>query len=497
MKKCVIIGSGLGGLSCGIILAKNGYNVTVLEQGMQIGGCLQCFHRGSATFDTGMHYIGSADKGQTLHTILNYLGVASNIHLSKLDTTGYDVISFRGQRYKFANGRETFVNTLAEHFPNSREELYNYYSVIKRVAASSAMHSINRNIDININTEYKTKSVNEVIDNIISDKLLRQVLIGIQPLYAGVRDKTPFSSHALAHDCFEQSAYRIVGGSGSLAKSLANQITRQGGVVRTGQRATKIECNEYEAKNVLTEQGGRYPADLVICAIHPSNALKLVDSRLIKPNYRRRIEGYPNTPSVFSIYLKFKENRVKYMNHNLYYYPSNPTWWCKINDNTTWPKFLLYMHFCHKDNPTYAETGKVLTYMNFNEVLPWLNTQVGNRGESYEMFKKTKAELLLDLLEEEVPGIRNNIECYYTSTPLTYLNYTGTPDGSMYGIAKDINSIGLNSISCKTSVPNLLLAGQSITSHGMFGVLAGSLITCSEVLSSDVIFNQLKQNIYL
>ena len=37
-EKVVIIGSGLGGLSSGVILAKNGYDVTVLEQGNQIGG---------------------------------------------------------------------------------------------------------------------------------------------------------------------------------------------------------------------------------------------------------------------------------------------------------------------------------------------------------------------------------------------------------------------------------------------------------------------------
>ena len=45
IKKVVIIGSGLGGLSCGVVLAKNGYDITVLEQGDQIGGCLQCFTR--------------------------------------------------------------------------------------------------------------------------------------------------------------------------------------------------------------------------------------------------------------------------------------------------------------------------------------------------------------------------------------------------------------------------------------------------------------------
>ena len=59
-KKVIIIGSGLGGLSCGTILAKNGYAVTVLEQGVQVGGCLQCFSRRGAKFETGMHFIGSA-----------------------------------------------------------------------------------------------------------------------------------------------------------------------------------------------------------------------------------------------------------------------------------------------------------------------------------------------------------------------------------------------------------------------------------------------------
>ena len=43
--KVIIIGSGLGGLSSGVILAKNGYDVTILEKGAQIGGCLQCFTR--------------------------------------------------------------------------------------------------------------------------------------------------------------------------------------------------------------------------------------------------------------------------------------------------------------------------------------------------------------------------------------------------------------------------------------------------------------------
>ena len=92
-KRIVIIGSGLGGLSCGVILSKNGYDVTVLEQGAQIGGCLQCFSRRGAKFETGMHFIGSALPGQTMHKMIRYLGLGENVKLSRLDPDGYNVIS--------------------------------------------------------------------------------------------------------------------------------------------------------------------------------------------------------------------------------------------------------------------------------------------------------------------------------------------------------------------------------------------------------------------
>lgn len=125
-------------------------------------------------------------------------------------------------------------------------------------------------------------------------------------------------------------------------------------------------------------------------------------------------------------------------------------------------------------------------------VARWEGTRAGHRGEEYENFKRKKAEVMIDALEEEVPDIRYHLEGYYTSSPLTYLDYTGTPRGAMYGIAKDIQAIGMDTVSCKTSIPNLLLTGQNTAMHGMFGVMAGSLITCSEVLSKETVFSQLE-----
>lgn len=493
MKKCVIIGSGLGGLACGSILAKNGYEVTVLEQGAQIGGCLQCFRRGGALFDTGMHYIGSAEPGQVLYTFLHYLGVDQKIRLSKLNPKGYDVIAFKGKHYQMANGKAAFVDTLAQQFPESREELNRYYDLVKQVASSWAMHSLNTAVDLNVNAEYQMRSVNEVIDSMISNPTLREVLASIVPLYAGEKDHTPFYVHALIADSYDQSASRIVGGSSLVADALADMIKERGGQVLTKHQVQEIECDEKQATAVITTTGERFAADLVISAIHPAKTMQMVNSRLIRPAYRQRIAEGRNTTSAFTVYLKFRKDAMPYMDHNFYYYRGDSVWGCEQYDDQSWPKFLLYMHFCQEEHPVYATTGEILTYMTMDEVRQWEGTHVGRRGESYEAFKRKKAEAAITALEEEMPGIREKIEAYYTSTPLTYIDYTGVPDGALYGMMKDVSLLGSAGVSSKTRVPNLLLSGQSITLHGMMGVLAGSMVTCSEVLTMEEIISQLKQ----
>ena len=66
MASAIVIGSGLGGLECGVILARHGFEVTVLEQERQIGGSLQTFVRKGSdgkthSFDTGFHYVGGLE----------------------------------------------------------------------------------------------------------------------------------------------------------------------------------------------------------------------------------------------------------------------------------------------------------------------------------------------------------------------------------------------------------------------------------------------------
>jgi len=130
----------------------------------------------------------------------------------------------------------------------------------------------------------------------------------------------------------------------------------------------------------------------------------------------------------------------------------------------------------------------LLTIMRFEEVAQWVGTKVERRGEAYKDFKQRKAEKALAQLERDFPGTLANVEAYYTSTPLTYSDYTGTKNGAAYGVMRDVNS---SRIAHRTRIPNLLLTGQSTNSHGIMGVIIGAISTCFEFLGRDFLWKQI------
>lgn len=481
MKKCIIIGSGLGGLSTGVILAKNGYEVTILEQASQVGGCLQCFSRDGVKFETGMHFVGSVGEGQVLSHYLNYLEIKDKVVFDQLDPKGYDVVSLRGERFAFPNGRKAFIDGFAQRFPSQRENLERYFDLVEQVAALSPYRDLQQNETTLFDHALLHKSLSEVLDETITDPLLREVLVGNLSLYAGQKGKTPFATQAFIFDFYNRGAYRIAGGSDAIVKALCEVLERYGGRILTRHKVTRILVDDMKAKGVVTEHGETFPADVVISDVNPKQLIGMTAPSVFTRAYRSRIQSIPDTISVFSLFLRFKEGTMPYMNSNFYGFRTDSPWQMGGTVDATWPQGYLYMHHCHEPNPTTARGGVVLAYMSMDELKQWSHTTVGRRGEEYERFKQQMAERLIDTVEQDFPGFRASLAGYDAATPLSYRDYTLTPEGSIYGLAKDVNNM-TDRVSFKTKVPNLLLVGQNINAHGMLGVLVGTMSVCQHLL---------------
>jgi len=479
----VIIGGGLGGLECGLILSKEGLNVCVLEQHHKLGGNLQSFSRDGCTFDTGMHYIGSMGEGQYLQKYFKYFGISNKLKLKQLDLDGFDTLSFDGDdtEYQLSQGYENFASGLLNHFPEEQQAIESYISEIKAVTNDFPLYDLSEIESFNISISTLKKCASEVLNNLSGNERLKNVLAGALSLYPGHPDRTPFYIHACMRDSLISSCWRPVDGSQQIADLLVAGIESYGGTVLPSHRVKEIVVENELVTGVILENGEKFSGDRFISNAHPVSTLKMIGEGKIRKFYRKRITSLENTCGAFSIYAVLKKNTFPYLNKNYFHYHQGGILNAR-HDEKSWPENYYFYTPANSGSNDFAESFTVMADMRFDEVRQWLGTRINRRGEKYEDFKSEKAEKLLRAVENRFPGIRNNIEKIYTSTPLTFHDYTGTDEGSAYGFMKDCHDPLRSIILPRTKISNLFFTGQNMNLHGIMGVTAGAVITCSEIV---------------
>lgn len=496
-KRAVILGSGLGGLFSGAILALEGYKVHVLEKNKQIGGNLQIFSRNKTVFDTGVHYVGGLAEGENLHQFFKYVGILDKIKAKRLDHQFFDIIEFADEQisYPMAQGYDAFVDELAKFFPEERENLVKYIEGIKRVCDDFPLYNLRPGTQ-EIDSSYARVSLKAFVESITANKRLQNVLIGNNLLYAGDDDKTPLHLHALVTNSYIQSSWRFVGGGSQIAIALSKVILENGGKLQKHATVVELETDGDNVSAAVLSNGDRITGDIFVSNIHPTATFAMINHKSIRPAFRSRLDSMENSVSTFMLNLVMEEGVFPYFNHN-YYIHQNSNLWDNLNHTEQdWPRG--YAIFCSESqrHPGFCEAISLMCYMRHDEVEKWKDTfnTVANpddRGGDYAAFKEKKSEILLGLLEKKFPEIRTKIKAKYTATPLSYRDYMGTADGSIYGIVKDYRDPLKTFISPKTKLNNLYLTGQNIHMHGVLGVTVGAILTSSMIVGQEYLINKI------
>lgn len=488
----VVIGSGLGGLACAYILGKFNYKVCVLEKHFQTGGNLQSFKRKGCRFDTGMHYVGSLGEGEVLHKFFNYLDLLDKVSTKKLDEDSFDIINIGGREYNYAMGYEKFSQTLIQYFPEEEKAINAYANKIKALGEESDLFNLREvNMMDMANMSYYGQSTSAFIESLTDNKELQSVLAALNPLYGGEEETTPLYVHALVNHFFITSAWRLTEGGNQISDGLVNSIQEMGGKVITKAEVVKFHFKEKLMSSVETKNGDIYEADHFISNMHPSLTMDFIPDGKIRKSYKSRLNNLPNTISAFSVYIVLKKNQIPYLNKNYYYYKTNDVWGVDNYDKGKWPQGLMLYFAADKENLEFAESVTILTYMKYDEVKQWEGTSIERRGDKYIKFKRSKEQEVMACVSEVFPDISNSVDVSYTSTPLSFQDYTGTKEGSMYGIVRDCSKPIESYLPSKTKVSNLFLTGQSVNLHGITGVLCGALLTCGQLVDMNAILKDI------
>ena len=495
----VIIGSGMGGLICADILSREGYKVCVFEKNRQVGGSLQTYVRDKVIFDSGVHYLGGLGEGQNLYQVFKYLGIIDKLKLQKMDEDVFDKILIEGDDkvYVFAQGYENFIQHLLKDFPNEEKALRLYCNKIKEVCSKFPLYNLRTGGDINEKNAVLGIDTRTFIESITNDKKLQAVLVGNSMLYVLQSGKTPFYVHAMILNSYIESSWKCIDGGSDIGKFMVKNIRDHGGVIHRNTEVKRIVVDGEKAVSVELADGSHVYAKNFISNMHPVRTLEMTESNLIKHAYRSRVKGLENSIGGFVVNIVFEKDAWPYMKNNFYCIKDGREWDLTDHDEETWP--LGYAVFCSASSKAtvYAESMTLLTYMKFDEVKEWAGTfntvsKTEDRGEDYEAFKKRKAEILLDSVEEKFPGLRKAIKIYYTATPLSYRDYIGNDDGSMYGIVKDYSNPLKTFISPRTKIPNLYLTGQNLNLHGILGATMSGLVTSVAFLGNEDIIEKIR-----
>lgn len=458
----IIIGSGLGGLECGALLSRRGKSVLVLERSNQPGGCMQSFSRRGLGFDTGLHYVGGLDEGQSLYEAFSQLGLLS-LPWHRMDRL-FDRVVLGDEEYCFSQGHDEFVQTLSGKFPSQSRALKRFSDYISNAPFDS--------IEVN---------AYDYLHQHFDDSRLVSVLAATNLKTEINRNTMPLFSLAHSINGYIESSYRLATDGNALVSYLVSQIRANGGDVFCSAEVVRLVEKNGKVIAAETADGEYFEASHFISDIHPHSLCQLLsESETIKKAYRTRMASLANTKGIFTVQLVLKPDaNLRYFNYNKYIYPDGDVWSSHG---------LMVSARVPQDGSEYVRQIDLLSALPWSECSAWQDSTLGHRPNEYMLMKERKAQQCIAIAEDcFLPGLSSKIEQIYTSTPLTYRDYLGAVDGTAFGIRKDSSRALQTFLSVRTAVPNLLLTGQNVFLPGVEGVTKTAFITCSELLGEDLL----------
>jgi len=498
MYDALVIGSGMGGLGTAFFLAKAGMKVLVLEKNRQFGGALQIFSREKQILDTGVHYVGSLGKDEALGRYFRYFGIYEKLDFTQMDTDCYDRVCFRGEApVHFAQGFEHHAGVLSQRFPHKHKEIHAYVKMLEEMPAQFPFFSFRPGETDALANPYSGKNAFAYIHELTGgDAALTRALFGAGILYDFRPQGTSLYTHGIIMSSYIRSAWRFKKGGAQIARQMLRAGRELGIEYRNYAEVTEIITDSEGVKGVKLGDGETIAARRIISNVHPRITLHLLkENRFMRNSYIERVRSLPDSLSCFSAQFVMRPDALAYENFNTYYTRSGGL---PVYEKEGFPGTMGIFPSAEEDAQAFTRVLNVMTYMHPEETAAWnksFRTEphfTESRGADYEDFKNRKEEAIVQALEELYPGFGAGVQNVYSSTPLTFRDYLGSPDGSLYGILQDSSSPASSLFSPRTKVPGLFLTGQNLNLHGILGVSISSAVTAASILGSEWMESQMR-----
>ncbi|MES2734420.1 MAG: NAD(P)/FAD-dependent oxidoreductase [Bacteroidota bacterium] len=500
----IIIGSGAGGLSAAICLARAGQRVVVLEQHYVPGGWCHSFYRNGHRFSPGVHYLGMMDKGESTSSLYEGLGIANDLVFFRMNPAGYEHCWIGEERIDMPAGIDQLYESLSNRFPTEKTGLKKYLKVVRDVSRQLQLIPKMNGFWDNVLIPYRTRhlgkyglfSLKKVLDWHIKDPLLKKVLNvqcgdhGLPPAQAS------FPLHCAVMDHYFDGGFYPMGGGGAIVKAMTNAIKRHGGQIRTGQGVKRILLEgdkKLRAVGVELNNGEQIRAKRIVSNADPDKTyLDMIGADNLSQKLRDKLAKtrYSVTSLIFFLTVDVDVRKAGMDSGNIWMLRNQDLdqlfGAMTAKDILAEDEFPALFISCTtlKDPASYngrhhnIEVVTLIDYESFRE----FNQTADARSQAYLQHKERICQKLLNSLDRVVPNIRDHVVQMELGTPITSEFYINSTKGNAYGTEKSFRQTGPFAFNKKSEIENLYLCGASILSHGVAGASNSGVQTAAAIL---------------
>lgn len=498
MKKIIIIGSGIGGLTAGNLLARKGNKVTIFEAHSMPGGYTAGFYRKGYYFESGTL---SFEASATVFRAMKEIGVFNKIDFVKKKIR-FVAENFDGTPESY----DDFKKILYNAFPTYKEKLDLFFSDLDKIVAligdmEKPMPFLCSRLEMlklilsyvvsgpklmKILKQYGSMTTSEFVAGYFEkDSKLFKLFSGV-----GYPDMSAlFLGGAVTG--FFSDYWTVKGGMQSWADVLAENFIKMGGDLQLNSYVEKIITKDGTAVGVSCKNKIYYADYIISAGDYKKTFLQLLDNKsLISQEFRDDIDKAAVSEGFFTVYLGLNmpnEELSKYMKVPLVFPSNNKPGYDIYNsgDSEFFSRAPVSLYSPSMVNPKHAPQGKSSLMLQTLVPDQWMNNWGGGDRDTYRHLKEKAMEAVIEDASRLIPGLKESIEFKDAATPLTYERYTHNTAGASSAWSwnpKKAFYKNTMSVNIKTPVKNLFIGScWAMQIGGVPGALAAAYMCARKI----------------
>ncbi len=461
-RNIVVIGGGFSGLASASILARDGYNVTLIEKNEQVGGRARSFNTQGFTFDMGPSWYWMPDVFE--HYFKQFEKSSADFYdLVRLDPS-YQVYYESGHPLQLPASSEKLLQLFEEVEQGAGKLLaaflqdaqYKYERSMKefiykpslKVSEFASLKLMKDLFKLNLLTSFDRH-----VAKYFKNKILLSIL-NFPILFLGaLPSNTPAMYSLMNYADLVLGTWYPMGGMHKIIQGMERIARDQGVRILTGRAVDHIIVAKGKADAVKVD------GELINCdAVIASADYQHVDSQLLEPQYRNYNEKYWDkkemAPSCILYYVGVNKRLRNLKHHNLFFDSSFDKHVSEIYNNPQWPSDPLFYACVPSVTDASVAPEDCENLFLLIPVAPGLKDSEIEREKYFQM--------LIERLEQRTgQSIKEHIVYSKSYAPSDFVHDYNAFKGNAYGLSNVLKQTAFLKPKIKNKkVENLYYTGQ-------------------------------------